>query len=78
MLRQIIDSGGHYDLKTNEPLQLVNLVFVGAMGVPGGGRTLPTRRLLRHFNLINIPSFSSDNLFRIFSKILEWALSSYP
>jgi hypothetical protein len=41
--------------------------------MPGGGRTLPSRRLLRHFNIINIPAFSNDNLYRIFSKILEWA-----
>jgi len=59
-------------LKTNEMLKLSKLVFVGAMGLPGGGRTLPSKRLLRHFNLVHIPPFSSENLFRIFSKILEW------
>ena len=48
------------------------------MGLPGGGRTLPTTRLLRHFNLIYIPPFSSENLFRIFSKILESAFTAYP
>lgn len=56
ILRQTIDQGGFYDLKTNELNQLVNVVFVGAMGiVSGGGKSLPTRRLLRHFSIFNIP-----------------------
>ena len=37
-------------------------MFVSAMGIPGGGRTLPTKRLMRHFNLIHIPPFSNENL----------------
>ena len=78
MLRQTIDNGGFYELKTNELLKIVNVVFVGAMGIPGGGRTLPTKRLLRHFNLLHVPPFSSDNLFRIFSKILDWGFASHP
>lgn len=48
MLRQVIDNGGMYD-KSNEWLRFINLVFVGAMGIPGGSRTLPSKRLLRHF-----------------------------
>lgn len=71
VLRQVIDNGGYYDVKTNEFISLIELVFIGAMGLPGGGRTIPTSRLLRHFNVVNIPSFSSDNLYRIFSQILE-------
>lgn len=78
MLRQVIDNGGYYDLKANEWLKIVEVVFSAAMGIPGGGKTLPSKRLLRHFNLIHIPEFSKDNLFRIFSKILEWGYSSYP
>ena len=59
-------------------MRIVETLFVAAMGIPGGGRTLPTKRLMRHFNLINIPPFSSDNQFRIFSKILEFSYQSYP
>ncbi len=53
-------------------------MFVAAMGIPGGGKTLPTKRLMRHFNLIHLPPFSSDNLSRIFSKILEWGYAEHP
>jgi dynein heavy chain len=72
MIRQMMDNGGFYEQKTNELLKLVNVILVGAMGIPGGGRTLPSKRLLRHFNVLHIPPFSSENLFRIFSKLLEW------
>ena len=59
-------------------VQVVNMVFAGAMGIPGGGRTLPTKRLLRHFNLLHVPVFSGDSLYRIFSKIMEWAFKTHP
>ena len=78
MLRQVIDNGGFYDLRENDWLKIVQVVFVAAMGIPGGGKTLPTKRLLRHFNLIHIPPFTSQNLFRIYSKILEWGYTDYP
>lgn len=73
-----MDNGGFYDLKTNEWLKLVNIMYIGAMGIPGGGKTLPTKRLMRHYNLVHLPPFSNENLFRIFSKILEWGYSKYP
>jgi dynein heavy chain len=78
MLRQTIDQGGFYDLKSNEFIKIIDMIFVAAMGIPGGGRSLPTKRLTRHFNFIHIPPFSNDNLFRIFSSILDWGYSSYP
>ena len=62
---------------SNEMVKLVDLVFATAMGIPGGGRTLPSKRLLRHFSLVHIQSFSSETMFRIFSKILDWGYSSY-
>ena len=72
LLRQIIDSGGFYNTKDNTWLKIIKTLFVGAMGVPGGGRTLPSMRLLRHFNLIHVPPFSKENLTKIFSQILNW------
>jgi len=77
-LRQTIDNGGFYELPANELIKLVDVNFGGAMGMPGGGRTLPSKRLLRHFNLLHMPAFTNENLFRIFSKILDWGYSKYP
>jgi len=42
MLRQIIDMGGFYSDKTNQWQQVTSSLFVGSMGMPGGGRTLPS------------------------------------
>ena len=47
------------------------------MGLPGGGRTLPSQRLLRHFNLVHVPPYSQDNLKRIFSTILNWGFQEH-
>jgi dynein heavy chain len=66
--------GGYYNLKENEKISIVKVQFAASMGLPGGGRTLPTKRLLRNFNILHIPPFSHDTLFRIFSKILDWGL----
>ena len=78
MLRQTIDNGGFYDIASNELIKIVDVTFSAAMGIPGGGRTLPSKRLMRHFSLVHLPAFSNQNLFRIFSKILEWGYSTYP
>jgi dynein heavy chain len=55
----------------------VDVKFAGAMGLPGGGRSMPSKRLLRHFNLVHLPEFSNENLYRIFSKILDYGYTSY-
>jgi|JI6StandDraft_1071083.scaffolds.fasta_scaffold12177_10 dynein heavy chain len=53
LIRQMIESGGCYDLETKEFKQLVGMVWVSAM--------LPvkviTPRLLRHYQLIYVPAF---------------------
>lgn len=47
------------------------------MGTPGGGRSLPSMRLMRHFNLFNFPNMSKETMTRIFKTILEWGLDGY-
>ncbi len=43
----MLDNGGWYDYKDKEKLfkNLKDLIFVAAMGPPGGGRTFITPRL---------------------------------
>lgn len=44
MLRQFMCQGGWYDRKLNEFRALEDLLFIGAMGPPGGGKnTIPAR-----------------------------------
>lgn len=36
--------------------------FVAALGPPGGGRSSVTNRYLRHYSVVSITAFDSDNL----------------
>ena len=76
LLRQTFDNGGFYDLRSNvnDFIQIVETVPLCAMGVPGGGRTDITKRLMRHFNVIYTPPFDEDSLHKIFTSILEWGM----
>ena len=67
-----MDNGGWYDLKDKEKpfKKLIDIIFVAAMGQPGGGRTFITPRLLRHLHLISITNFDDDIMNRIFGTIL--------
>lgn len=47
-----MDYGGWYDLESKEFKHLQDIVFIGAMLPPTGGRNSVTLRLLRHFHLI--------------------------
>lgn len=77
MMRQIMDSSGFYNDKTLEFSRVVRQIFLCAMGTPGGGRSLPSMRLLRHFNLMNFPNMSKETMTRIFKTILQWGFESY-
>jgi hypothetical protein len=52
-------------------------MFVCAMGLPGGGRSLPSMRLMRHFNLVHVPALSKQTMKHIFTKILDWGLEAH-
>ncbi|KAJ0405408.1 hypothetical protein ATCC90586_009447 [Pythium insidiosum] len=70
LIRQLIDSGGYYDLKDMTWRKIIDTIVVAAMGPPGGGRNNVTPRLLRHFNLLCFSEFDDATLTRIFSTIL--------
>jgi len=46
------------------------------MGVPGGGRTFISPRMLRHLNLISLADIDKNTMTRIFRKILNWFLGN--
>ncbi|CAM9181911.1 unnamed protein product, partial [Phaeothamnion confervicola] len=72
LLRQLIDSGGWYNLKDMTWQTVADTVVVGAMGPPGGGRNPVTPRLLRHFNLLCFADFDDGTLTRIFRSVVDW------
>ncbi|KAJ7552701.1 hypothetical protein O6H91_06G065600 [Diphasiastrum complanatum] len=73
LLRQFADHGGWYG-RDNAFREIVDVIFLSAMGPPGGGRNFVTQRYLRHFNTVVIAQVGEDSLSLIFSTILNWHL----
>lgn len=76
LLRQLVDSGGYYDLKDKSWSSVVDVVLAGAMGPPGGGRNPTTPRFLRHFSSLCFSEFDTATLSRIFNTIVNHAFES--
>eukprot|EP00960_Hanusia_phi_P026860 746504-Hanusia_phi.AAC.16 len=77
ILRQWMDHGGWYDRKTHQFNSIIDVMFVGAMGPPGGGRQAVTNRFLRHFTHLAFPEFSDKSMKIIFGKILSTHLENF-
>ncbi|EPY25664.1 dynein heavy chain, axonemal [Strigomonas culicis] len=78
ILRQFMDYGGWYDRKTREFFNIVDVIYVAAMGPPGGGRNQVSNRFLRHFNQIAFPEIDDDSMKRIYLSLLESYFSDFP
>ncbi|XP_062847578.1 dynein axonemal heavy chain 3 [Trichomycterus rosablanca] len=75
LLRQWIDHQHWYDKKDTSRLDLVDVLFISAMGPPGGGRNDITGRFTRHLNIVSIESFDDETLSKIFTTITDWHFS---
>mmetsp|Transcript_28833 Transcript_28833/g.26129 ORF Transcript_28833/g.26129 Transcript_28833/m.26129 type:complete len:231 (-) Transcript_28833:4793-5485(-) len=76
LLRQWMDYGGWYDLETKEFKQLMDMIFVAAMGPPSAGRNSITNRYSRHFMIQYVEPFSSQSMKKIYTNVLEWYYST--
>ncbi|MEE6497717.1 hypothetical protein FKM82_002819 [Ascaphus truei] len=75
LLRQWIDHGHWYSRKDTSRLDIVDVLFVSAMGPPGGGRNDITGRFTRHLNIVSINAFDDETLTKIFGSISDWHFS---
>ncbi|KAF3707583.1 Dynein heavy chain 3, axonemal Axonemal beta dynein heavy chain 3 [Channa argus] len=75
LLRQWIDHHHWYDKKDTSRLNIVDVLFMSAMGPPGGGMNDITGRFIRHLNVISIDCFDDETLTKIFSSITDWHFS---
>uniref|UniRef100_A0A5S6LE06 Protein MCM10 homolog n=1 Tax=Xenopus tropicalis TaxID=8364 RepID=A0A5S6LE06_XENTR len=75
LLRQWIDHGHWYDRKDTSRLDILDVLFVSAMGPPGGGRNDITGRFTRHLNIVTIDAFDDETLTKIFGSIADWHFS---
>ena len=71
ILRQFLDHGGWFELKEKTFLKIEDMMYVAAMGPPGGGRTFITPRFLRWFNVISVTEFDNEAMMGIFSSIMK-------
>ena len=74
-----MDHKGWYDYKSKEKMfmKIEDIIFVCAMGPPGGGRSPITKRFERHFNIITYTNLGKDSIRMIFSQIVKAFLSSF-
>jgi len=74
-----LDHGGWYDRKSKEkPFNKIeDIVLVAAMGPPGGGRSVITGRLQRHFNVLTYTDLQAESIQTIFTSIIRAFLYSF-
>jgi dynein heavy chain len=77
VIRQWMDHSGWFDRKNLVKINIVDVVFLSAMGPPGGGRTFITNRLVRHFNMVTYTGLEDSDTQLIFTTKLNAFLATY-
>lgn len=66
-----------YDRKKKFTMTLHNMVLLGSMGPPGGGKNLPPNRLTNQFILINMAFPDKAQIQKIYSTMLYHHLRGF-
>ncbi|KAI5710974.1 hypothetical protein M8J75_012991 [Diaphorina citri] len=77
LIRQWMDYRFWYDRKKKFTMTLHNMVLLGSMGPPGGGKNLPPNRLTNQFILINMAFPDKAQIQKIYSTMLYHHLRGF-
>jgi dynein heavy chain len=58
-------------------MKIEDIILMSAMGPPGGGKSVITQRMQRHFNIITYTDLGKESVTMIFSKIVKAFLGNY-
>jgi len=58
-------------------MHLEDLLVLGSMGPPGGGRTFISNRLIRHFNIVCYTDSSNETIVQIFGTLVQYFLGRF-
>ncbi len=77
LIREFMDHQGWYEYnKEGKPFRkILDIIFVAAMGPPGGGRSVISQRLQRHFNVLTYTELDQETIKGIFKTILSFYIS---
>jgi dynein heavy chain len=79
LIRQWFDHDGWFDRKSKEKSfrHIEAIIFIAAMGPPGGGRSKITARIMRHFNFIVYSELQEESIKMIFNTIVSAFLANF-
>jgi dynein heavy chain len=78
LIRQYLDHKHWYVFKPNKDyFEYEDIIYLAAMGPPGGGRNFITNRLIRHFNVISYAELLDSTIRSIYQTILGTLMSRF-
>ena len=77
LVRLWLDFGFWYDRKKQLVKHIKDVFLMAAMGPPGGGRQVISRRLQSRFNLINMTFPEENEIRRIFGSMINQKLAEF-
>ncbi|KAJ3091962.1 Dynein heavy chain 2, axonemal [Quaeritorhiza haematococci] len=76
-LRHWMDYGFCYDRQKQTVKYINDVLLIAAMGPPGGGRNVISRRIQSRFNVLNLTFPNEVSIHRIFSTIINQKLQDF-
>ncbi|KAK7102408.1 hypothetical protein V1264_020630 [Littorina saxatilis] len=77
LMRLWLDYGFWYDRQKQTVKKIQDMLLIAAMGPPGGGRMVISRRLQSRFNLINMTFPAESQIKRIFGSMINQKLQEF-